>query len=420
MNKCRIILVLAILAFSGLRATFAFEQMGNPSPQFKSSVTVSSFPDDMNHITGFYHGRRYTPNSLPPIETWRATELSFASATDYSGNGADDVEMDVRFVHPRSGTVLVRPAFWDGDSVFCVRFAPTMKGRWTYQTVCPRDASLNGIEGELRCREYKGSLDIYRHGFVQAREGQKYLVYADGTPFFYLGDTHWGMYTEEYDEIGPHAGQIKAQSHFRYIVDRRVEQGFTVYQSEPIGALFNLADGRVDQQDIPGFRRADLYYQYIAARGLVHANAEFFFSSQMTGKLCGDNAALRRLSRYWVARFGAYPVMWTLAQEVDNDFYAERSSSPPYDYRDNPWVRVAQFMHEADCYGHPLSAHQENAVHTSVTGKGVEFETVHANGGGASVFASDVTAWRTGHNWWAVQWSPGLTKSPRPDMILDY
>ena len=83
------------------------------------------------------------------------------------------------------------------------------------------------------------------------------MTYADGTPFFYLGDTHWGLYLEEYDQPGPHAGNTGATSHFKYLVDRRVEQGFTVCQSEPIGAKFNLADGRVDQKDIDGLRQAD-------------------------------------------------------------------------------------------------------------------------------------------------------------------
>ncbi|MBQ7179856.1 MAG: DUF4038 domain-containing protein [Bacteroidaceae bacterium] len=419
MNGFRIISALTYSVLFGLQSAYALRQAVLFSSQSHPYVRVSSITDDLTPIAGFTHGYR-NPNVPSSVESWRVAEIIFHSSTDYDVHGADDIELDVRFVHPRSGAVLVRPAFWDGDSLFRVRFAPTMKGRWTWQTVCPCDASLNGIGGEFRCREYKGSLDIYRHGFVQAREGQKYLVYADGTPFFYLGDTHWGMYTEEYDEPGPHAGQTKAQSHFRYIVDRRVEQGFTVYQSEPIGSPFDLSDGRVDQSDIEGFRRADMYFQYIADRGLVHANAQFFFSSSMRPPLIHDQAALRRISRYWVARFGAYPVMWTLAQECDNDFYAERQQFPPYDWRDNPWVRVAEYIHVSDCYRHPLSAHQENAVHTSVTGKDVEFEQNQADGFGTSVFSSDVVAWRTGHSFWAAQWSPSLTRSPRPDMIWDY
>lgn len=346
-------------------------------------------------------------------ETWRMSELRFESSTDYNAGGGDRVRMDVQFVHGQD--TLVRPAFWDGANVFCVRFAPTKAGKWRWTTVCADDPSLDGQKGVLRAKQYAGDLAIYQHGFIQAVPGKKYMMYADGTPFFYLGDTHWTLYTEEFDEPGPHAGETGAQSHFQYIVDRRVEQGFTVYQSEPIGAKFQLEDGKVDAEDIPGFWEADRYYQYIADAGLVHANAEFFFAGRLSKELAADDAALEALCRYWVARFGAFPVLWTLAQEVDNDFYAD-SWPHHYDLHSNPWVKVAGYLHAADAYSHPLSAHQENAVHTSVTGAGVEVERSL----GVSAFVSEELALEVGHDWWAAQWSPPLHETPEPAMVADY
>ena len=353
-----------------------------------------------------------------PVRTWRMAELRFESSTDYSSKGADSVWMDVVFTHPRTGESLTRPAFWDGGNVFLVRFAPTRKGRWIYTSSCTEDKSLDGLKGSLSCRKYRGSLDIYRHGFVKAGPGLKHFTYADGTPFFYLGDTHWGMYTEEIDEPGPNAGSTGAASHFKYIVDRRVDQGFTVYQSEPIGAAFNLVDGKVDQDDIRGFRLADRYYEYIADAGLVHANAEFFFAGSMGASLAADDTALENLSRYWVARFGAFPVMWTLAQEIDNDFYHENGHQRVYDFTDNPWIKVAEYIHRHDAYSHPLSGHQENAWHTTVTGRGTGAEG--RDTGGASVFASEEVARRSGHNWWAAQWSPSLIEPVDPGLVRDY
>ena len=314
--------------------------------------------------------------------------------------------MDVRFTRGKSGETLTVPAFWDGGDRFAVRFAPPEPGRWTWRSTCPDDPALDGRTGSIRCREYDGPLDIYRHGFIQARKGTKYLMYADGTPFFYLGDTHWGMYTEALTD-----------EHFKRIVRRRVEQGFTVIQSEPIGASFRLQDGHVDADDIEGFRTADAYYRFIADAGLVHANAEFFFASNLSPELASDEAALQALSRYWVARFGAYPVLWTLAQEIDNDFYADRGGSF-YDYRDNPWVKIAAYIHAADPYSHPLSGHQENAVNTSVTGGGVEGTQAH--GFGVSAFLSEDVSERTGHSWWAAQWSPPLFETSRPEVVRDY
>ena len=346
------------------------------------------------------------------VRTWLMTELKFESSNDYTSGGSEDVTLDVTFTHPRTGETLVRPAFWDGGNVFLVRFAPTMVGKWEWSASCPQDKSLDGLKGSFKCREYDGELPVYQHGFVRVEPGKKYMTYADGTPFFYLGDTHWGMYTEEFDSPGPHAGDTGAESHFKYIIDRRVEQGFTVYQSEPISAPFDLTDGRVDAGDIEGFRLADKYYQYIADAGLVHANGEFFFASSLRGELRHDEAAMRNLSRYWVARFGAFPVLWTLAQEMDNTFYGI------FDVADNPWVKVAEYIHEYDAYSHPLSGHQENAWHTSVTGRGTGDEKRDADG--VSVFASSEVAARTGHNWWAAQWSPSLTGPVSPDIVLDY
>lgn len=346
------------------------------------------------------------------IQTWRMTELRFESSNDYTTGGSEAVVLDITFTHSKTGETLLRPAFWDGENIFLVRFAPTKEGKWKWESSCPQDESLDGLKGSLTCGKYDGDLAVYKHGFVRVEPGKKYMTYADGTPFFYLGDTHWGMYTEEFDSPGPHAGDTGAESHFKYIIDRRVEQGFTVYQSEPISAPFKLNDGTVDSEDIPGFRKADEYYKYIAGKGLVHANGEFFFVSSMRQELWHDDAALRNLSRYWVARFGAFPVLWTLAQEMDNTFYGI------FDAADNPWVKVAEYIHEYDAYSHPLSGHQENAWHTSVTGSGTGDEKRDA--GGASVFASEEVAARTGHNWWAAQWSPSLTGPVSPDIVLDY
>lgn len=123
------------------------------------------------------------------VERWRVAELTFQSATDYSTTGAASVEMDVAFTHIATGTVISRPAFWDGNSTFKVRFAPTLEGEWTWQTECRADAALTGKHGTLQCVPYTGNLDIYRHGFLKTEPGVKHLMYADGTPFFYLGAT---------------------------------------------------------------------------------------------------------------------------------------------------------------------------------------------------------------------------------------
>jgi hypothetical protein len=174
----------------------------------------------------------------------------------------------------------------------------------------------------------------------------------------------------------------------------------------------------VDQEDIEGFRHADGYFEYIADAGMVHANSQFFFPSEMTRTLSAQEDKLENLSRYWVARFGAWPVMWTLGQEIDNDSYNEQGFNKNYSYLDNPWVKVAEYMHKYDSYSHPLSGHQEHNVHTTVTGVGWKEEV--SKGRSASIFVSDEVAARTGHNWWAAQWGPQFIEPAEPELVRDY
>ena len=67
---------------------------------------------------------------------------------------------------------------------------------------------------------------------------------------------------------------------FKIIVDKRTEQGFTVYQSEPIGAAYDLSDG-LTSRTFSWIKDLDKRFKYIADRGLVHANAQLFFASEL-------------------------------------------------------------------------------------------------------------------------------------------
>ena len=235
----------------------------------------------------------------------------------------------------KNGRTLTVPGFWDGGNGFRFRFVCPEKGVWTFRTVCSdrENAALHERRGTAVCADASGLPEIFRRGFVTTRFHKRYFTYDDGTPFFYLGDTHWSLGEEPADMV-------------REICKKRVSQGFTVFQSEPICAKFDLTGG-VNESQIAGLREYDEKFRIIADSGLVHANAQFFFPSgmdafissnggyrhaQIPGKIGGKpafapalskdaKAALERLSRYWVARYAACPVLWTRGQEVDDDFY---------------------------------------------------------------------------------------------------
>ncbi|MGB0367027.1 MAG: DUF4038 domain-containing protein [Flavobacteriaceae bacterium] len=327
-----------------------------------------------------------TEIETPPTEEtsfiqWGVTEIDFVSDKSYQ-NGFKDVDLDVVFRHT-SGKELTVPAFWNGGKKWKVRFSPPLTGEWTYTSLCSDDSNtgMHQQTGQVTIAEYQGDLEIYKHGFVKTTTAQRYFTYADGTPFFYLGDTHWNM-------------PANTLTNFKTIIDKRVEQGFTVIQSEPIGAGYNLRDG-VTEGDLNFFSKMDERFKYIADRGFVHANAQLFFVADLgPNRDVYTDAYLEKLCRYWVARYSAFPVLWTTAQECDNDFYRERGDHNYYDANTNPWKLVANYIHKYDPYKHPLTAHMEQT--------------------GFSLASQSAFRDLPAHTWFAPQWPP------RRDRQLDF
>lgn len=377
------------------------------TPQTRDGFSLSHIPFDGTDFVN-------DPEIILNTETWRVVEQTFTSEKNY-GDPFNDV--DLNLILAGNGYKYVIPCFWDGGNIWKARFVCPSAGEWYFRTECTdgENASLNGRTGKVVCNEYSGNLDVYKHGFVTARECKKYFTYDDGTPFFYLGDTHWSLGDETVDMV-------------KTISRKRAEQGFTVWQSEPIGASFDFTNGITDT-DIPGLHVYDEKFEIIAESGLVHANAEFFFPSYMQVLLdryggivdgeINENAReyLERISRYWVARYSAYPVMWTLGQEADNDFYANRDEYLKWTPENNPYLLVAEYIDKYDPYDHPLSAHQENSGETACygSGKGLSEKRKSYCDAEPSVFRNT-----SAHSWYAVQWTPSKTSQSKFRVEKDY
>ena len=361
-------------------------------------------------------------------EKWVACEIEFESSKEYE-NTVYTVDTDVIFYNKTSGTALKVPAFWDGGKVWKVRFAPTEVGEWSFYTVCT-DTANSGLHhrgGSVTCKEYSGDLDIYKHGFVKTEPGKNYFMYDDGTPFFYLGDTHWTLAIEEIDSYGSVetqkvagitkelADQYGITSQFDYIMNYRAEQGYTVIQSQPLywwdvndqiwfqdGAqnIFTLG---VNDFMVEKFRQYDRYFKIIADYGLVHSNTQFGYpttlmSAYFGGKITDEQ--LEKLSRYWVARYSAYPVMWATTQEGDNDYYGVDRGDCEATPETNPWLKVIDYVHKYDAYNHPSTCHQEHWSFTSV---------------GNSNFGK-----LESHTWYASQYNTPLNSAINWELMREY
>ena len=120
------------------------------------------------------------PEQTVNAETWVATELTFESEKAYS-NAFNDVQLDILLYG--NGRLYTVPGFWNGGNEWNVRFVCPEAGEWYYKTVCSdkENTSLDGRTGKVICSQYSGDLEIYKHGFISADSGKKYLTYADGT-----------------------------------------------------------------------------------------------------------------------------------------------------------------------------------------------------------------------------------------------
>jgi hypothetical protein len=130
------------------------------------------------------------PSRALGAEQWDVYETTFTSAKEYD-NPFMDVQVDAVF---RNGDrKWIVPAFWAGRDKWTVRFAPPVRGDYTFQVRCSDVANkeLNGDERPLRVTAYNGDNPLLKHGFLRVSADKRHFEHADGTPFLWLADTWW-------------------------------------------------------------------------------------------------------------------------------------------------------------------------------------------------------------------------------------
>ena len=270
------------------------------------SVTVvestEQLPDDSNLPQ---------PQESYTTEVWTPAEIILHSTVAYD-NPYVATEIDATFTHT-DGTEITLPGFWMQGNTWAVRFSPTKVGEWTYRITC-KDASNTGLfeTGKVIATEATGSTDIAQHGFVTTVKDQRYYQHADGTPFFWLGDTNWQAFTQLSTTICNYPG-CDCGSQFKHIVDDRVEKGFTVYQTYFVpdggnGEPGLWLDSWYQKPDTALFNeKVDEMFAYLHEQGMTIALGLGCHSSTMN-KMRLD--AVLRFTRYVVARYACYSVVW--------------------------------------------------------------------------------------------------------------
>lgn len=283
------------------------------------------------------------------VAQWTRFEAQFTSARDYE-NPVQDVRVDVEFRGPKGNKQKVL-AFWDGGRSWKVRFQPRETGRWNFQSrSVPQDPGLHDQKGEFRCVPYQGANPLYQRGSIQLSSNRRYLVHADGTPFFWLGDTAWnGALLSEHGDWE------------KYLKDR-VTKGFTAIKF--VTTQWRAAHGDVGGQAAyagkerisinPSFyqrmdERVDALNEHalIAAPVLIWSCCPGREGEELSPGLFLPEDQIQVLAEYMVARWGAHQVIWLLGG--DGDYRGEKAER---------WKRIGRAIFDAGVeLDHPVTMH---------------------------------------------------------------
>ena len=280
---------------------------------------------------------------------WDVFETSYESTKTYQ-NPFTEIEVDVVFQQGDKQWKV--PAFWAGDRKWTVRFAPPEQGKYTCHVECTDKANsgLNGHEQTLSVTAYTGDNPLLKHGFLQVGADNRHFEHADGTPFFWLGDTWWKclckrMTWEGFQELTADR-KAKGFSVVQIVCGPYPDENFFAPSLENEGGQPYLADDmRVVNPKYFDF--ADRRLKHLADNGIVPAIVGAWGRGDCNSMEKFGAANIKRHWRYLVARYGAYPVIWILAGEIPEETKAGKG----------PWAEVATYLRSIDPYHHPLTCH---------------------------------------------------------------
>ena len=283
--------------------------------------------------------------------------LAGSDPAQTSANVMIEIPLQAQQDHADGQTLRV-PAFWAGGRQWKVRYASALLGLHRYRSECnnPAEKGLHGVEGVVEIKPYTGKNPLYVHGPLRVAAAHRHLEHADGTPFFWLGDTWWMGLTH----------RLRWPGEFQQLTADRQAKGFNVIQIvaglypdmhpfDPRGA--NEA-GLPWEKDYARIRpeywdAADARLGYLVDQGMTPCvvGAWGYFLPWM---------GVEKMERHWrylIARYAAWPMVWCVAGEANLPWYLAKGF--PYDDRQQVrgWTDVMRYVRKTDPFRHPVTIH---------------------------------------------------------------
>ncbi len=293
------------------------------------------------------------------------TEWAWTSGRQYD-DAFNQVEVDAVITLPSGGEESV-PGFWAGGSTWKIRYAPPVPGDYKVRSVCTdtKNRDLHDQQFRLRVEPYRGANLHYKHGPLKIHSDGRHFAHADGTPFFWLGDTWWmGL-----------CKRLSWPDGFETLTADRVRKGFTMVQI--VAGLYpdmpwfdergaNEAgfpwDKEFSRINPAYFDQADVRIQHLADHGLAACIVGFwgYFIPLMSVEKA------KKHWRYLVARWSAYPVVWCLAGEGTMPYYLSKTKEQDAEVQKHGLTEIARYVRGIDPHRHPITIHPSNAARQCV------------------------------------------------------
>jgi len=288
-------------------------------------------------------------------EQWATLEITLSSQSDYK-NPYTDVSVWAEFTNQNNDT-LKRPAFWDGDNIWKIRFtSPDTISTWKWLSYASdkQDEGLHGATGSVSSKPYSGDNQLLANGLLKMAEGYRNIVQHSGKSFLVVGDTPWAIpfratadqvttYAEDRQKKGFNAALLMSLQPDMNAIgpnERNTSQGFK-------RAFEDLSDGHINIMNPSYFQTLDQIIDILIAHEIVPVYQPVFHGFGWKGlKVLGNTINPEeyvRYCKYLLARYGSKPAIWLIAGDHDGN---------------DPGVKESgEMFQQWDSYGQPTGLH---------------------------------------------------------------
>ena len=286
------------------------------------------------------------------VSKWSMYEFAILGHTHFD-NPFTKTMLVGQFISP-TGKIKIIDGFYDGDNTWRLRFVPDEEGEWSYQF------QGEGVEilqhGKINCSGSAGN------GFIRIHPHNPFSFSRDdGTPFFPMGDTCYGLHDDSpiTEELRATYLKVRRDNHFNFV---RMSVGHSHDRAIKDPAYWAWG-GTAENPDLdrfnPAFFRSldTLLFQMRDCGMNVELLLLNFYRPPFTDIKMWTPARERLWLQYLLSRYAAFDniFMWTLANEYETHPDGRYRLDVPGDI---DWVKeTARFIKKHDPYNHLVTVH---------------------------------------------------------------